>query len=108
MDNKFNQLCVWQGTVLGDSTVKDFTNFFKEKFNTRIQFCEEVITNGSVERNEKGGRHDILFYIHDDDISHFALSRFEIGIRWWEDVVFYNDGSYLYDQEVLDKYSIRW
>jgi len=107
-NNKFNQLCVWQGTILGDSTVEDFEQFFKENFNTRVKFCEEVITNGSVERNEEGGRNDILFYVHDDDIPHFALKRLAIGIRWWEDVVSYNDNSYLYSQEVLDKYAVKW
>jgi len=107
-ENKFNQLCVWQGTVLGDSSIEDFIDFFKEKLNTRVKFCEEVTTNGSVERNEEGGRNDILFYIHDDDIPNFALKRFEFCIRWWEDVVYYNDGAYLYDQEILDKYSVKW
>jgi len=53
-DNKFNQLCVWPGTVLGDSTVEDFTNFFKNEFDVRIKFAEEVITNVSIERNEEG------------------------------------------------------
>jgi len=76
-DNKFNQLCVWQGTVLGDSTIEDFVNFFKETFNARIQFCEEVTTNGNVEKDEEGGRNDILFYVHEDDISRFAVKRLE-------------------------------
>ena len=107
-ENKFNQLCVWQGTVLGDSSVEDFTNFFKENFNARVKFCEEVKTNGSVERNEEGGRNDIFFYIHDDDMGHFALKRLALGIRWWEDVVSYNDGAYLYSQDVLDGYPIKW
>jgi len=107
-ENKFNQLCVWQGTVLGDSSIEDFINFFKEKLNARVKFCEEVKTNGSIERNEEGGRNDILFYIHDDNIPNFALNRFEYGIRWWEDVVSYNDNSYLYSQEILDKYEVKW
>lgn len=107
-ENKFNQLCIWQGTVLGDTPIEEFEQFFKNKFNARVKFCEEVITNGNAFLGEEGGRNDVLFYIHDDDISHFALRRFEIGIRWWEDVVSYNNGSYLYDQEVLDKYAVKW
>jgi len=107
-ETKFNQLCVWQGTILGDSTVEDFTNFFKETFNTRIQFCEEVVTNGNEFLNEEGGRNDILFYVHDDDIVQFAVKRLEYGIRWWDDVISYNGEAYLYNQEVLDKYSVKW
>jgi hypothetical protein len=71
-------------------------------------FCEEVITNGSEERNEEGGRCDILFYIHDEDIRKFALPRLSLGIRWWEDVVKYNDGAYLYSEEILKKYPVTW
>jgi len=98
-ESKFNQLCVWQGTVLGDSTIEDFTDFFKEKLNARVKFCEEVKTNGRVERNEEGGR---------NDIPHFALERFAYGISWWEDVVSYNDNSYLYSQDILDRYKVKW
>jgi len=108
LENKFNKLCVWQGTVLGDNSIKKFVQFFIDNFNARVKFCEEVKTNGSVERNEEGGRNDILFYIHDDDMSHFALKRLAYGIRWWEDVVSYNDNSYLYEQEILDKYALKW
>ena len=107
-DNKFNQLCVWPGTVLGDSTVEDFTNFFKNEFDVRIKFAEEVITNGNIERNEEGRRNDLFFYIHNEDIEKFAVKRLEVGIRWWEDVVKYNDDAYLYSQEILDKYPVNW
>jgi len=107
-ENKFNQLCVLQGTILGENSIQDFEQFFIDNFNARVKFCEEVKTNGSIERNEEGGRNDILFYVHDDDIPNFALNRFAYGIRWWEDVVSYNDNSYLYSQEVLDKYEVKW
>jgi len=108
MGNKFNQLCVWSGTTLGESTIEDFEKFFIDNLNARIKFCEVVITNGSVERNEEGGRSDILFYVHDNDVMGFAVKRFEYGIRWWEDVVSYNDGAYLYSQGILDKYPVKW
>ncbi|MBY6842837.1 hypothetical protein [Clostridium botulinum] len=106
--NKFNQLCVLQGVTLGDSQADEFVNFIKTELNTRVKFCEEVITQGNVERQEEGGRHDLLFYVHDDDISHFAIKRLSMGIRWWEDVVSYNDEVYLYSNEVLDKYPVMW
>ncbi|MBD5589116.1 hypothetical protein [Clostridium botulinum] len=106
--NKFNQLCVLQGVTLGDNPIDEFINLMETELNTRAKFCEEVITQGSVERQEEGGRHDLLFYVHDDDISHFAIKRLSMGIRWWEDVVSYNDNSYLYSNEVLDKYPVKW
>lgn len=109
MDNKFNQLCVWEGVTLGNDTIDNFEKFFLNNLNTKIKYCETVITKGSFERNEEGGRSDILFYVHDDDIQMFALKRFNYeGIRWWEDVVSYNDGAYKYDREILDKYPVRW
>lgn len=108
MDDDFKQLCVIQGCKLGESTEDDFINIFKKDFGVRVKFCEEVITNGSKERNEEGGRTDIFFYIHDDDILDFAFKRIAFGVRWWEDVVVYNDGAYLYPQAILDKYVPQW
>jgi len=108
-DNEYDQLCVMQGTTLGDKTKEDFEKWMKQTLNVRVKFAEEVITNGSVEREEEGGRHDLLFYVHNDDITaSFCTERFKVGIRWWEDVVVFNDGSYLYTQEVLDKYPPAW
>lgn len=108
MESSFNQLCVWPGTVMGDSSAEDFEQFFASEMGVRVKFEREVITNGSVERNEPGGRHDVLFYVHDDDIPKFAVPRLGMGIRWWEDVVVYNDGAYPYAPEILQQYPPRW
>ncbi len=113
MKNKFNQLCVWTGTSLEDNSVEDLVNLFQSKFNARIQFAEETITNPDIDDNNNpilntGGRHDLLFYIHDDDISSFALKRFNVGIRWWEDVIKYNKNSHLYTAEIVSKYPPKW
>ena len=112
MDN-YKQLCVWAGTTLGESDSQGLVDFFQENFNTRIKFGDEVVTNPDIdsygnEIENTGGRSDLLFYVHNDDISHFATSRFEIGVRWWEDVVSYNEGSYLYSKEILEKYPVTW
>jgi hypothetical protein len=106
--NNYVQLCVWHGTMLGNNTENDFVNFMKDEFGVRIKFCEEVITNGNIERNEEGGRHDLLFFVHSEDLQSFAMKRLEYGIRWWEDVVKYNDGAYLYSEEILNKYPVTW
>ena len=111
--SKFNQLCVWPGTVLGDSTPQDLVDFFQEELNTRIQFEAEIITNPDLDENgnsikDTGGRHDLFFYVHDEDVPHFAVPRLQMGIRWWEDVVGYNDNSHLYSTEILTKYPLKW
>lgn len=109
----YNQLCVWHGTVMGENTVEELEEFFKENFDTRIKFEREVITNPDLDDLGNtvlgtGGRNDLLFYVHDDDIQKFAIPRFQLGVRWWEDVVYYNDGSHLYSKEILDTYPIKW
>jgi hypothetical protein len=110
---KFNQLCVWPGTSLDGNTPQDLVNFFKDELNARVQFEQTVLTNPDLDENgniikDTGGRCDLFFYIHDDDISHFAIPRLKLGIRWWEDVVSYNNGSHLYSKEILEKYLIKW
>jgi len=111
-ENKFTQLCVWQGTTLGGSTPEDFVKFFEEQ-GFRIKYAEEVNTNPDLDESgnavpETGGRTDQLFFIHTDDVTKFAMPKLQMGIRWWEDVVSYNDNSHLYPQEVLDKYPVTW
>lgn len=105
----YNQVCIWHGASLGDMSISEFENFFKDNFDVDIKYLEEVKTNASIERNEKGGRNDIFFAVADKDIEKFAITaRLQIGARWLEDVVKYNDNAYLYNQDILDKYPPRW
>mgnify|MGYP003134041812 CR=1 FL=1 len=109
----FNQLCVWQGVTLPENEYEEFTDFFASDLDTRIKLAEVVLTNPDLDEGEPipetGGRSDILFYVHDEDVATFALKRLQLGgIRWWEDVVSHNDNSHLYDQEVLDRYGVKW
>ena len=111
--NKFNQLCVWAGVTVGKENIKDFEDHFKVNFNFRVKYAEEVKTKPDIKDGKvvdgTGGRNDIFFYIHNDDINKFAVQRFRLGhIRWWEDVVSYNDNSHLYTQKILDKYKVNW
>lgn len=85
--NPFTQLCVWPGTMLGDASPEEFEAFFLDAIGVRVKFELEVVTNSRKELGEDGGRHDLLFYIHDDDVPKFALKRYWFGIRWWEDVM---------------------
>jgi hypothetical protein len=111
MDNKFTQLCVMPATTLDGQTPKDFEDFIKDNFGCRVKFCEQVITLPDKENGhdvpETGGRSDLLFYIHQDDIPKFAIKRFAIDVRWWEDVV-KNRHHLIYPQSIIEKYPKTW
>jgi hypothetical protein len=111
-DENFRQLCVWPGTLLGESTVEDFEQFFLEDMGVRVKFLEEVVTNPDVDEygndiEDTGGRNDLFFYVHSEDCGKFAIPRLRMGIKWWEDVVG-NDNHKIYPTEVLTKNPILW
>lgn len=111
--NKFNQLCVWPGTIVGEDKVNEFVDFMKKTFGVSVEYVTEIKTNPDLDESGKpvsdtGGRNDLFFYISDDDVTKFALPRFSYGIRWWEDVIKYNDNSYLYPAEFIEKYPATW
>lgn len=110
---KYNQLCVWPATVVGKDDIKELENFFKEEMDVRIKYKTEVLTNPDLDEDgnevpDTGGRNDLFFYVHDDDIGKFAIPRLSMGIRWYEDVVSYNDGAYLYSESFLEENPITW
>ena len=110
---KYNQLCVWPATVVGKDDVKDLEDFFKDEMDVRVKYKTEVLTNPDLDENgnevpDTGGRNDLFFYVHDDDIGKFAVPRLSMGIRWYEDVVSYNDGAYLYPESFLEENPITW
>ena len=105
--NNYNQLCIWEGTVLADATPEQFEKDILNIFGVRVKFAEEVVTLPCESSGEEGGRHDLLFYVHDEDIGKFAIPRLAAGIRWWEDV-FYNGQEYRYPDEILNKYPVKW
>ena len=107
MKKKFNQLCVWPGTVVGDSkkVQEDFVKFFKDELGVTVKYETEVKT--LADETGPGGRNDLFFYIADDDVMKFAIPRLNMGIRWYEDVLG-NGGDKLYPTEVLEKYEKTW
>ena len=112
MEN-FKQLCVWQGTVLGDSTPADLEKFFLDEMGVRVKYHTEVETLPDVDEDsnpvpDTGGRNDLFFYVHDEDVMKFAVPRLQMGIRWWEDVVGYNKNAHLYTQEFLEANPLTW
>ena len=108
MKGKYNQLCVLQGTIMPDGGAKELETFFKDEFGVRVKFENQVKTLPDFEGcTETGGRNDLFFYIHDDDIGKFAVPRLQMGIRWWEDVLLNGNGK-LYDEDVLKAYPATW
>jgi len=111
---KFNQLCVWPATTCGNKPeeIKAFENFIANNFNgVRVKYEAEVTTLPDKINGEDvpgtGGRNDLFFYVHDDDIGKFAIARLAVGIRWWEDVLG-NGNAYLYSEEFLKKHPKTW
>jgi len=109
---------VWPGVDLIDgdgvtTTPKEVEGFLKDSFDIRVKFKCEVKTNPDLDDDgnpveDTGGRNDLFFYIHDDDISKFAIPRIHAGIRWWEDVIKYNDNSFLYSEEFITANPPQW
>ena len=110
-NDKFNQLCVLQGCLFPDGGVEEFHKLFEDEFGVRVKFENQVKTLPDMKDGEPipetGGRNDLFFYIHDDDIGKFAVPRLSMGVRWWEDVLGNGNGK-LYDQDVLDAYPATW
>ena len=101
----FNQVCVWPGTVVGADRVAEFEGWMLTQFYANVQYLEEVKTapdydNGSPVKGT-GGRTDLFFAIHDDDIGKFAIPRMQYGVRWIEDV-YGNGGGDLYPERIAE------
>jgi hypothetical protein len=101
----FEQVCVWPGTVCGADFVTGFEGWFLEKLGTRVQYLEEVLTAPDMANGfpveDTGGRNDVLFAVHNDDIMKFAVPRFQYGMRWLEDV-YGNGGGALYPERIAE------
>ena len=103
----FSQVCVWPGTVLGESKPVDFEKWLKDEFGVEGQYLEEIETNPDVKDDrlvpETGGRNDLFFAVHDDSVMKFSVPRLSMGIRWIEDVLAdCNYGSPIYPKRVFD------
>ena len=84
----FTQVCVWPGTIIKEDEIKDFEKWMLSKLKTRVQYLETIETlPNSKNDTETGGRHDVFFAVHEEDINKFAVPRLSLGIRWIEDVL---------------------
>jgi len=106
MEN-FNQLCVWEGTVVGADEVANFEGWLQSEFGVRAKYVEEVLTLPTEGEEGTGGRNDVFFRVHDEDVMKFAVPRLMVGIKWWEDVLG-NGNGVLYPEQILHKYEKTW
>lgn len=101
----FTQVCVWPATVVGKEQVAEFEQFMLNELGARVQYLEEIATAPDTSNGYPvegtGGRNDVFFAVHTDDIAGFAIKRLMMGIRWLEDV-YGNNGGNLYPQRCVD------
>lgn len=104
LKENFKQVTVWPGTLLGDMSAKDFEDWVEKTLGTRVQYLETVVTAPDMEDGfpveDTGGRHDVLFAVHNEDLGKFAVPRLSFGMRWLEDV-YGNGGGDLYPKRIV-------
>lgn len=88
----FTQVVVWPGTIVGLDQIQEFVEFMQEELGVRVKYISELKTKADwfstyEDTKGSGGRNDVLFYIHSDDIEKFAIPRFQYGMQWLEDVL---------------------
>jgi len=103
----FKQVCVWPACVVGVDKAAEFETFMQENFKVRVQYLEEIKTFPDTKMGvtvpETGGRNDLFFAVHNDDVEKFAIPRLQAGIRWIEDVLAScNYHCMIYDERVHD------
>ena len=104
----FKQVCVWEGTIVTEEEIPEFEKFIKEEVGVRCEYLFTLVTPPDKDSNgndikDTGGRHDIFFGIHKDDIGKATIPRLRMGIRWLEDVL--ADGNYrskIYPDEIFE------
>ena len=85
------QVCVWPGTLVKDSEIQDFEKFFLDEMKVRVKYLEISVTMPDMENGHNvkgtGGRHDVFFSVHSEDVGKFAIPRLSMGIKWVEDFI---------------------
>ena len=92
----YTQVCVFPGLLVDEDKIQEFIDQIKEVFDTRVQYLETILTKPDVDDPENtGGRSDVFFAVHQDDIGKFAVKRLQYGIRWIEDAMSNINGYHL-------------
>jgi hypothetical protein len=87
----FEQVCVWEGVKLRPGCTREWESVWRD-MGVRVQFLEEIETRPAIDKLGKkvpstGGRVDLFFAVHCEDIGRLAALRPEFDIRWIEDVL---------------------
>jgi len=89
----FSQAAMWPGTTCPAGEESTFVDFIAEQFNgARAQFIGLFLTKPDIDGDgcpvpDTGGRSDLVFAIHEDDMGKFAVQRLQFGMRWVDDVL---------------------
>jgi len=98
LKENYSQVCVWPSCIIvqdekqKEEAIENFEKLMLDKLDTRVQYLEEIKTKPDTDSfgnpvKDTGGRNDVFFAVHNDDIGKFAIPRLSIGIRWIEDVL---------------------
>lgn len=86
-DKPYTQAVSWPSTQLGNNSPADFEAFIAGEFNgTRAKYIGDFTTLPDEEPGS-GGRIDLCFAVHEEDVGKFAVARFAYGMRWVDDVI---------------------
>ena len=104
----YNQLVVWPACIVGEAKIREFQQMMLDDgFRCKYAVEFETLPTPGNTSSMTGGRNDLLFYIHNDDIGKFAIWRLERGMRWWEDYLS-NGAKSIVPVEILEKYKYMW
>ena len=106
----YTQLVVWPACVVGkaDEKRREFQQLMLDD-GFRVKYAgefETLPTPGDTS-GKTGGRNDLLFYIHNDDVGKFAIWRLRYGMRWWEDYLD-NGSDEIVPREILKEHGYNW
>lgn len=101
LNDGFKQVAIWTGTVVGVEAASSFEEFMKTELEVRVQYLEEVLTNPDKGEPGTGGRNDLIFAVHTEDLAKFAVKRFGlVDPPSWIDDAYGNGRGYLYDERI--------
>ncbi len=91
--SNYKQVVVWRGLLLSESDtpsldeINNFERYLDKEMNFKVKYITEYKTRADKGDENTGGRNDVLFYIHNDNIPKFAMWRLQTGgeVSWLED-----------------------
>lgn len=94
------------------NSLEELYEILTEKFDCRFKMAGEYVMPRTM--FGPGGRRDVLFYVHADDVSKFEIPRAKYGkygIRFWEDVLIGAERVGMleaYPEGIFEKHPTKW